>query len=146
MTWDGRVTGDELPSDGYPADMTDQVDEGAARERLVRERDRVGELISELRSEGLDEEESAQSGDLTHYDQHPADQGSEMFEREKDLAILEALEGDLAEIEAALARLDDGTYGIDEVTGEPIDPERLDALPTARTNVPQADIRPADGS
>ena len=131
--------------------MTDPVDEEAARERLVRERDRVGELISELRSEGLDEEESAQSGDLTHYDQHPADQGSEMFEREKDLAILEALEGDLAEIEAALARLDEGTYGIDEVTGDPIDPERLDALPTARTNVPQANVpqanvRPADGS
>ena len=145
------MTGDELRSDGYPAGMTDPVDEGAARERLERERDRVGELISELRSEGLDEEESAQSGDLTHYDQHPADQGSEMFEREKDLAILEALEGDLAEIEAALARLDEGTYGIDEVTGDPIDPERLEALPTARTNipqanVPQANVPPADGS
>jgi RNA polymerase-binding transcription factor DksA len=124
--------------------MTDQVDEGAARERLVRERDRVGELISALRSEGLDEEESAQSGDLTHYDQHPADQGSEMFEREKDLAILEALESDLAEIEAALARLDEGTYGIDEITGDRIDPERLDALPTARANIPRADIPRAD--
>ena len=98
----------------------------------------MGELISELRSEGLDEEEAAQSGDLTHYDQHPADQGSEMFEREKDLAILEGLEGDLAEIEAALQRLDEGTYGIDEVTGDPIDPERLDALPTARTNIAPA--------
>jgi len=118
--------------------MTDQVDESAARERLERERARVGELISELRSEGLDEEEAAQSGDLTHYDQHPADQGSEMFEREKDLAILEGLEGDLAEIEAALQRLDEGTYGIDEVTGDPIDPERLDALPTARTNIAPA--------
>ena len=138
------MTGDELRSDGYPAGMTDPVDEGAARERLERERDRVGELISELRSEGLDEEESAQSGDLTHYDQHPADQGSEMFEREKDLAILEALEGDLAEIEAALARLDEGTYGIDEVTGDPIDPERLEALPTARTNIPQANVPQAN--
>jgi RNA polymerase-binding transcription factor DksA len=59
-----------------------------------------------------------------------------MFEREKDLAILEGLEVDLAEIEAALQRLDDGTFGVDEVTGQPIDPERLEALPTARTNVP----------
>jgi len=116
--------------------MTGAIDDEAARARLERERDRVGELISELRSEGLDEEQAAQSGDLTHYDQHPADQGSELFEREKDLAILESLEADLAEIEAALQRLDEGTYGIDEVTGEPIDPERLDALPAARTNVP----------
>jgi RNA polymerase-binding transcription factor DksA len=61
-----------------------------------------------------------------------------MVEREKDLAILERLESDLAEIEAALQRLDDGTYGIDETTGEPISPDRLDALPTARTNVPPA--------
>ena len=115
--------------------MTEQLDEGAARERLEQERARVGELIAELRSEGLDEEQAAQSGDLTHYDQHPADQGSELFEREKDLAILERLEVDLAEIEAALQRLDDGTYGVDEVTGDPIDPERLDALPAARTNI-----------
>ena len=120
--------------------MTEQLDEGAARERLERERARVGELIAELRSEGLDEEQAAQSGDLTHYDQHPADQGSELFEREKDLAILEGLEVDLAEIEAALQRLDEGTYGVDEVTGDPIDPERLDALPAARTN-----IRPRPG-
>jgi len=118
--------------------MTEQLDEGAVRDRLERERARVGELIAELRSEGLDEEQSAQSGDLTHYDQHPADQGSELFEREKDLAILERLEVDLAEIEAALQRLDEGTYGVDEVTGDPIDPERLDALPAARTNIQSA--------
>lgn len=118
--------------------MNDHVDEQATRERLERERARVGELIAELRSEGLDEEQAAQSGDLTHYDQHPADQASEMFEREKDLAILEGLEVDLAEIEAALQRLDEGTYGVDENTGDPIDPERLEARPTARTNIDQA--------
>jgi DnaK suppressor protein len=115
--------------------MNEHPDEAVTRERLEHERDRVGELISELKSEGLDIEQADQSGDLTHYDQHPADQGSELFEREKDLAILERLEVDLAEIEAALQRLDEGTYGVDEVTGEPIDPERLEALPAARTNV-----------
>jgi RNA polymerase-binding transcription factor DksA len=115
--------------------MTQHVDPTNARNRLEQERDRVSNLIAELRQEGLDEEEAAQSGELTHYDQHPADQASETFEREKDLSILERLEDELAEIEAALQRVDDGTYGVDEVTGEPIDPERLDALPAARTNV-----------
>jgi RNA polymerase-binding transcription factor DksA len=115
------------------------IDPDHARQRLQQERDRVSSLIAGLRSEGLDEEEAAQTGELTHYDQHPADQGSETFEREKDLAILESLEADLAEIEAALQRLDEGTYGIDEVTGEPIDPERLDAIPTARTNISSAE-------
>lgn|SRR5690606_22195910 len=119
----------------------DQIDRDEARQRLEEERDRVSGLIASLRSEGLDQEESSQSGELTHYDQHPADHGSDLAEREKDLAILEGLENDLAEIEAALQRLDEGTYGIDEVTGEPIDPERLQAFPTARTNV-ATDERP----
>jgi RNA polymerase-binding transcription factor DksA len=116
--------------------MSESVDEAAARERLERERARVGELISELRGEGLDVEQSDQSGDVAGFDANQEDQGAEMVEREKDLAILEGLEADLAEIEAALQRLDDGTYGVDEATGEPIDPARLDALPTARTNIP----------
>ena len=131
-------SGDERRCPGYPAAMTDHFDPQRARERLEHERDRVTELIAGLRSEGLDEEEAAQSGELTHYDQHPADQASETFEREKDMAILEQLELDLTEIEAALQRIEDGTYGIDEVSGEPIDPERLDAIPTARTNVHNA--------
>ncbi len=41
----------------------------------------------------------------------------------------------IAEIDAALHRIELGTYGIDEETGDPIDPERLDAVPAARTNV-----------
>lgn len=118
--------------------MTQHFDPSQARKRLEDDRERVSGLIADLREEGLDEEEAAQTGELTHYDQHPADQASETFEREKDLSILERLEDELAEIEAALQRIDDGTYGIDEVTGEPIDPERLEALPTARTNVADA--------
>jgi len=80
--------------------MTDQVDEQAARERLEHERTRVGGLISELRGEGLDVEQSDQSGDIASFDANQEDQASELNEREKDLAILEGLESDLAEIEA----------------------------------------------
>jgi RNA polymerase-binding transcription factor DksA len=114
--------------------MSDQIDGDDARRRLESERERVTGLISSLRDE-LGTAEAEQTGELASYDQHPADQGSETFEREKDLSILEGLEDELAEIEAALQRVDDGTYGIDEVTGEPIDTARLEAVPTARTNV-----------
>jgi RNA polymerase-binding transcription factor DksA len=116
--------------------MSDQIDVGQFRERLESERERVSGLISSLRDE-IGTSEAEQTGELASYDQHPADQGSETFEREKDLSILEGLENELAEIEAALQRVDDGTYGFDEVTGEPIDPNRLEAVPTARTNVPR---------
>jgi len=115
--------------------MTQNFDDHAARNRLQSDLDRVQGLIAELREEGLDEEEADQGGDLSHLPQHPADQGSDTFEREKDMAILEQLEYELAEIEAALQRLDEGTYGVDEVTGDPIAPERLEAYPIARTNI-----------
>ena len=111
------------------------IDPAEARSRLEAERERVTALVRELRGELGDEDEHEQMGELSGYDQHPADMGSETFEREKDLSILEQLEAELGELEAALQRVDDGSYGVDEETGEAIDPERLDALPAARTNV-----------
>jgi RNA polymerase-binding transcription factor DksA len=111
------------------------VNEDEARARLHAEQQRVHGLIEGVREELGDSGENEQVAELADYDQHPADTGSETFEREKDLSILEQLEAELAEIQAALRRVDEGTYGIDEVTGEPIAPERLDAVPTARTNV-----------
>ncbi len=113
----------------------DRVDDDRARARLQAEHQRVEGLISGVRGELGDGGENDQMSELADYDQHPADLGSDTFEREKDLSILEQLETELAEIQAALRRIDEGTYGIDEVTGDPIAPERLDAFPIARTNV-----------
>jgi RNA polymerase-binding transcription factor DksA len=102
---------------------------------LVAEKSRVEGLIAEVREELGTGSEGEELSELSDYDQHPADTGTETFEREKDLSILDSLESELAELEAALQRVDDGTYGVDELTGEPIAPERLEAIPTARTNV-----------
>ncbi len=109
------------------------MDDAAARARLEAENDRVSGLIAELREEVADAVEG-EHAELATRSQHPADAGSELFEREKELSILESLEAELAEIQAAIARIEAGTYGIDEETGEPIDPARLEAMPTARTN------------
>jgi RNA polymerase-binding transcription factor DksA len=114
--------------------VTAPIDPELARERISEEQARVEGLIAGLRDE-LGTSESEDVSELTDYDQHPADMGTETFEREKDLSILEQLEAELSELQAALERIDNGTYGIDEVTGEPIDPARLAALPSARTNV-----------
>lgn len=116
------------------------------RQALEAEKQRVERIVDDLRHELGDESESDGAGELAAYDQHPADSASDTFEREKDLAILEGLEHELAEIEAALERIESGTYGIDESTGEPIAPERLEALPTARTNVPPGPPGPRPGS
>ncbi len=111
----------------------------AARERLLAEQERVRRLADSVRSDLGDEAENDEVAELSRSDQHPADSGSETFEREKELSILEQLEAELSEIEAALERVDAGTYGIDEETGEPIPDDRLEAIPTARTNVPTED-------
>lgn len=131
------IASSEAPGARVPSGLmttTEPFDDDAARRRLTTDRERVQGMIQSLRDEGLDQSAADEVGDISHVTD-PADQGSETFEREKDLAILEQLEGDLAEIEAALQRLDEGTYGVDEVTGQPIARERLEAYPTARTNV-----------
>ncbi|WP_221564132.1 TraR/DksA C4-type zinc finger protein [Alkalihalobacillus sp. TS-13] len=73
------------------------------------------------------------SGELSQYDNHPADSGTELFEREKDIAMNGHLKEELSDIEYSLNQMEEGTYGICEVTGKEIPMERLEALPTART-------------
>lgn len=58
--------------------------------------------------------------------------GTETFDRERDLAILEQVEAELSEVERALQRLEAGTYGTCEACGKPIDDARLEAVPAAR--------------
>src|SRR5690348_9996404 len=90
------------------------------RATLVAERDR---LRAEL-AEGI-----VAPGPMTYGSQAAA--ASQVFEQQRDLALRDRNEQHLAEIEAAIARLDDGTYGACVRCGRPIAPERLDALPWA---------------
>src|ERR1041384_5544987 len=109
------------------------MDEARARKLIDQERTRIGALVDELKAEGINtQSESEQVSELANHPQHDADLGSETFEREKDLSLLESLEVELADLAAALKKLDDGTYGICEACGKPIGDERLEALPAAR--------------
>ena len=104
-----------------------------ARQRLEEERARLEAVRGSFADEHLhDESEQENVGDLSAYDQHQADVGTETFEREKDLSILERVEGELADVEHALRRLDDGSYGTCEACGRPIGEERLAVQPAAR--------------
>ena len=96
-----------------------------ARLRLEAERD---DLVASIRA--LDQE-STDDGPISRSSDASADTASAEENRE----LRGQLEEQLKEVVAALDRIEAGTYGFDEVTGEPIDPARLDAIPTARTNV-----------
>lgn len=104
-----------------------------AREGLEAERRRLVELRHGFDAEHLhDEPEEDSFSELSHVDNHPADTGSETFEREKDFSILERVEAELADVERALQRLDEGTYGTCQACGDRIPDERLEAVPAAR--------------
>jgi len=109
------------------------MDGDEARRRLEAERARLNQVKDDFDVENLaDESEDENLSELSSVDQHQADVGTETFEREKDLSILEQIEAELADVEHALKRLDDGTYGTCEFDGKPIPTERLEALPAAR--------------
>ncbi|WP_426243462.1 TraR/DksA family transcriptional regulator [Nocardioides sp. LHG3406-4] len=77
----------------------------------------------------------AASRDTNADDEHDPEGATIAFERSQVGALARQTRDRLAEIEAALERLDSGTYGDCEVCGLPIEAERLEARPTARTHV-----------
>jgi RNA polymerase-binding transcription factor DksA len=109
--------------------MIRAMDRARAKQRLNDERARRLALAQRLRRE---ESDPVESSELSKVDQHPAELGSETFERELELTTLTIVEGELKDIDDALRRLDDGTYGICEECGKPIDEARLEAVPWAR--------------
>jgi RNA polymerase-binding transcription factor DksA len=109
------------------------MDAELARQRLAEERERLAGVRAAFDDEHFpDQSESDSVGEISSYDQHQADMGTETFEREKDLSILEQVESELADVEHALRRLDEGTYGTCEVCGKVIPDERLEAMPATR--------------
>ncbi len=113
---------------------------GGARRRLLAERERLSGLKDGLREDLMDEAESASLGELSDADQHPADVGTETFNRERDTATLESVEGQLADVEAALERLETGAYGVCEACGRPIGAERLEAMPATRFCIEDSEL------
>jgi DnaK suppressor protein len=75
------------------------------------------------------------SADSNADDEHDPEGSTIAFERSQVGALIEQAERRLAEIEAARARIDDGTYGRCEACGQPIADGRLEARPVARTCV-----------
>jgi DnaK suppressor protein len=93
------------------------------RERLLAQQQQIEQRVFRLETD-LHEMESERDIERTDHIQEEAvnDPMIALDERSRRL---------LAEIQAALARIDDGTYGDCDVCGEPINPARLDALPMA---------------
>jgi DnaK suppressor protein len=94
----------------------------STRTYLERERER---LVEEIHQQGILGEEHA------GYGNHMADDATEVFEQTKSLALRRNLERMLGQVEDALRRSKEGTYGLCEQCGARIDPARLRVLPYA---------------
>ncbi|WP_066585398.1 TraR/DksA family transcriptional regulator [Cellulomonas timonensis] len=130
--------GDEAAHEA-PHEGAAEVDPARARELLEQLRlDAVGRLVS-LRGDlaGLFDAQRDTATD----DEHDPEGSTLAFERAQADALARAALDQVAEIDAALGRLESGGYGRCEVCGDPIAPARLEARPAARTC-----IRCASGS
>jgi len=102
------------------------------KDLLLKLRDRIIDEISFLSRENLNRSARDSSGDLSSYSFHMADQGTDNFDREFAANLLSSEQDILYEIDEAIRRVEAGTYGVCEATGQAIEKERLKVLPFAR--------------
>ena len=107
------------------------MDKATAAKRLEGERTRLEGIREGIRRE-QDDAISDAGNELSSIDQHPGDSGTETFEMEKNVSLLEQVDDELLEVETAVQRLERGTYGTCQVCGRPIGDERLEAMPATR--------------
>jgi DnaK suppressor protein len=105
------------------------MDREALRQRLLLERERLEHEIAELDadlSESLED-----SSEESPYDQHMAETAAVTLDREIDLTLQENALASVAQIDRALAKLENGSYGKCDKCGKPIGEDRLQAAPFA---------------
>lgn len=106
--------------------MNTSIDDTAVRERLQSERNSLQEQL-----DAFPVEHQGNQNDDYGVSQHPADDATELFIRERNIPLRSNLEDQIVQIDTALERLDAGSYGQCARCGRPINPERLEALPAA---------------
>lgn len=100
------------------------------KQRLIELRDAYMNSI-----EGVSAETIRDGGDSSAFGMHQADAGSDAYDRDFALSLLGKEQDALYEINEALKRIENGTYGICEGTGQKIMEERLEAMPFARYGI-----------
>ncbi len=105
---------------------------------LLDEKARVEAERAAYTGPDRDQSEEDEAGELSHSDMNdPADEATNLMDRERNYAAEDNMGRILGKIERALQKLDEGTYGLSDIDGTPIPIERLKALPYAATTVEQ---------
>jgi RNA polymerase-binding transcription factor DksA len=93
-------------------------------QRLIDLRDRLTARRADLTNDALSEQPA--------FSTHMADAATDTYDRDLALGMLSSEQDAIYEIEEAIDRINSGTYGVCELTGKPIEPARLEAVPWAR--------------
>jgi DnaK suppressor protein len=109
--------------------VADEVAIQELRVRLEQEHERLSALVAEL--ERAERDSLSEASGENAYRDHMADQGSATFEREMDMTFEENERDALEQVQAALERIANGTYGTCQRCGAEIPLPRLEAMPTA---------------
>lgn len=96
-------------------------------------REQLEQMLRELdaATTTLENEGAGESSELSSHDQHPADTASELADNDRENAMIEAAEDQRVQVRAALARIEDGTYGTCIDCGTTISEARLQVRPEA---------------
>lgn len=100
------------------------------RQKLLKEKQELQHTLASMEEGALEIPLQDSISELSMYDNHPADLGSETFERSKDLALRQQTEILISKIDDAMAAIENGTYGICDTCGAEIPLERLEAMPS----------------
>ena len=100
------------------------------KQSLLAERKDLQSQYNELEELSFGSNQSDLSGEMG-FDEEYADAGTATFERERDLSLVNNLRDLMERIDKALAKIDEGTYGLCDRCGKPIEKLRLKALPYA---------------
>lgn len=134
------------PSAPKPASVLDAPKSKRTKSPLTKQKlDKYRALLiakrAELRGDVVSMENEAlrsESGELSNTPQHLAEQGSETYDQSLSLNLAAQDRRVIREIDEALKRIDEGTYGLCELTNQPIPEERLDEIPWARYTIEAA--------
>lgn len=96
---------------------------------LKEEREKIKESLSPSNIGNKEDSLRESTQEISFVDNHPADTGSELFERSKDLSLNEKQVEKLQSIERSLKRISEGTYGVCASCGRDIDRNRLKTVP-----------------
>lgn len=102
------------------------------KNKLMEELERAEAILESRKESGFEGSLKDSIEELSVYDNHPADIASELYEQQKDFALVNHENERVADIKEALRKIDNKTYGICDFCGKEIQFERLEAYPTAK--------------